>query len=61
MTVTVINMEITIDYDAAASVGDDVDVSFVIFAKSVPSILMCDIPLCIESSLSINLVPLSKQ
>lgn len=59
MRVIVINTGINIDYAAASSVDDDAGVSFVIFAKSVPSILMWDIPLCIESSLAINLVPLS--
>jgi len=61
MRVIVINIGITIDYAAAGSVGDDAGVSFVIFATSFLSILMRDIPLCIESSLSINLVPLSQQ
>lgn len=59
MTVTVINIGITIDYAAAGSAGDDAGVSFVIFTMSVLSILMWDIPLCTESSMSINLVPLS--
>lgn len=61
MGVIVINIGITIDYAAAAagSVRDDAGVSFVIFGTSFLSILMWDIPLCIESSRSINLVPLS--
>jgi hypothetical protein len=40
MRVIVINTGINIDYAAASSVDDDAGVSFVIFAKSVPSILM---------------------
>ena len=55
----VINIRVTIDDAAAGSVGDDAGVSFVIFAMSVPSILMCGTSLCIELILSINLVPLS--
>ena len=55
----VINIGITIDYAAVSSVDDDAGASFVIFAMSCVSILMWDIPLCNESSLSINLVQLS--
>jgi hypothetical protein len=40
MRVIVINIEITIHYAAAGSVGDDAVVSFVIFAMSFLSILM---------------------
>jgi hypothetical protein len=41
MRVIVINIGITIDYAAASSIGDDnAGVSFVVFAMSVPSILM---------------------
>jgi hypothetical protein len=41
MRVIVINIGITIDDDAAGSIGDEnAGVSFVIFAMSVPSILM---------------------
>jgi hypothetical protein len=40
MRVIVINIGITNDYAAASSIGDDACVSFVIFAMSVPSILM---------------------